>query len=248
MSNATFRVRARVLAFTLIELLVVIAIIAILAALLLPALAKAQQKAHQAACTSNLKQTGLACFLYTQDYSDFLPGPCWSGMFCVYKDNAPSETIAQNPNKYFGALAAYIATYLANPPPSATMAHTSKVMVCPGGWRRIPPGQTFTVPSSVPVLYFSPSSIYADAPGTNNWVFDFPFGRPNTPFAPPRKIGSIPNASAQWAITDADKANVPRGATYYNWLPDEPVHGSIRPALRQYLYFDWHVNSRKTIP
>jgi prepilin-type N-terminal cleavage/methylation domain-containing protein len=52
MSNATVRGRARVLAFTLLELLVVIAIIAILAALLLPALAKAQQKALQAGCTA----------------------------------------------------------------------------------------------------------------------------------------------------------------------------------------------------
>src|ERR1035441_2485759 len=104
-------------AFTLIELLVVIAIIAILAALLLPALAKAQQKANQANCTSNLKQTGLACFLYTQDFTDYLPGPCWSGMFCIYQDTNPRQSIAQYPNKYYGALAAYIATYLASPQP-----------------------------------------------------------------------------------------------------------------------------------
>ena len=61
-------------------------------------------------------------------------------------------------------------------------------------------------------------------------------------------ITSIPRASDQWAITDGDKLNVPTGATYYDWLPNLPVHGSVTPALRQYLYFDWHVASKKTTP
>ena len=56
--------------FTLIELLVVIAIIAILAAILFPVFARAREKARQNACLSNMKQIGLACLQYAQDFDE----------------------------------------------------------------------------------------------------------------------------------------------------------------------------------
>ena len=65
-------------AFTLIELLVVIAIIAILAAMLMPALEQARDSARRVACTSQLKQFGVATYMYSGSFKELVPD-CFDG-------------------------------------------------------------------------------------------------------------------------------------------------------------------------
>jgi prepilin-type N-terminal cleavage/methylation domain-containing protein/prepilin-type processing-associated H-X9-DG protein len=65
--------------FTLIELLVVIAIIAILMAILMPALQRVKEQAREMACRANLRQYGVAQFIYLDDNDGRYPNP-WESL------------------------------------------------------------------------------------------------------------------------------------------------------------------------
>jgi prepilin-type N-terminal cleavage/methylation domain-containing protein len=74
--------------FTLVELLVVVGIIVILVAILLPALIKARQQALLMACSSNLRQIGMAIAQYAQNNRGHWPA--------VYVPNALGVPVPQN--------------------------------------------------------------------------------------------------------------------------------------------------------
>ena len=157
----------------------VIAIIAILAAILFPVFAKAREKARTAFCANNLKQMGIAMWMYMQDYDEmFIPGyicyrpqgsRClggaryWRDLIEPYvKSNPIRECPSFNgpPYQYPGTLRAggYSINFISYGP----TGHT-------------PPASNYGWPYAGGGYFIGASVSQADHPSTTVWVVDYTF-------------------------------------------------------------------------
>jgi prepilin-type N-terminal cleavage/methylation domain-containing protein len=223
--------------FTLIELLVVIAIIAILAALLLPALANAKRKAQQTGCLSNLRQTGLAVQMWVDDNNGFLPPGrenstgLWTGQDVSYNQSSQNKLVY------------WLTTYLGYHAPDAT-TRLAPAMFCPG-YQHYNQNIASTTMSNVVVYCRTVPSAVGLTNANGSTLLD-PFGYPDfngVPGFAAAKLTAVSNLrslSEVWLLVDSDKVAFGT-AGWADDLPDKPVHGSVR----NYIYFDAHVSSKK---
>lgn len=132
-ARSATRLANRPAGFTLVELLVVIGIIALLISILLPSLNQARMQARTIKCLSNLRQIGMACEMYKQQFGYSVPA-----LHTAKGVNYPSDshgTPIPDGYRQWWPTVLFNLNYLTFPQPKTTdeLPVMSGVLFCPEG-------------------------------------------------------------------------------------------------------------------
>ena len=208
--------------FTLIELLVVIAIIAILAALLLPALTAAKNRATRISCLNNLKQMGVAFFLYAGDNVDQLPPAEYTP-----SGNNTATTPWESYDVYeTGSANGVLVNATATPPVNHGIFYSARI---------VPDGKSFYCPG----IDYSSSS-----PGTRRFTYDdnavngaWPAYCIDTAFSARVRSSYMYYPQSTKLANPADPT--PNNATYGYTVATKSTQLSAQRAAMTDLIYDW---------
>jgi len=135
LGNTRYAARA---GFTLIELLVVIAMIAILAGMLLPALSRARERGRLTACTSNLRQLGLAMMLCADDADSRFPKADFSDGLTGLPPALHTNSLRQAIQTYIASTNLFTCPTLRAQPTRLGKYPTDYNYLCVHGWATVP--------------------------------------------------------------------------------------------------------------
>jgi len=253
--------------FTLVELLVVIGIIAVLISILLPALGRARESARAVACSSNMRQIGLAVMLYAGNNKNQLPcvpynttvtydytGASGPGSF-TYK-YGPSSGGAAPLFAYSAAYSAYGLWYDLRP-----YGVTANVSKCPGDVTRW--GSNFSIQGSWSLVWpgYGSAAALAGVKADTNFASSYymPYWVRNgaasvdgmTPLGKPWKLSQLSPSSKKALLVESTPPSTDDGGTSSAYHPyQQSIHrrnGAAivgKPAgLGRSLFADGHVEA-----
>ncbi len=211
-------------AATLTELLVAVALFGILAVLIGLGIGHMKKSSQSAACTSNMRQVGLALAQYSAEDNLRLPGPLWRGQTPYYQTGADGT-----PDMASGNLITFLSPYLnleSLPPGHSARAG---IVSCPawlaGAEKR----------GEIVCLYSTGEHMLADGRTIT------PFGRMGSSgeeSTAPMSMAALDSPAAVPALREFDRKGISVG--FYRTdprVPEAPVHQTVRNVL----YFDGHV-------
>jgi prepilin-type processing-associated H-X9-DG protein len=142
---------------SLTEVIVIVLIVGVLAAILLPALARRRETKNRIACAGNLKQLGMALYLYSQENIGYAPVDDW-GVRHVVDLNYPPVDHTKN-NFMFDADFLF-PEYLNDP----------IVAMCPGD-SRMDPDTTFRLTSDHPIDGTPKGQVHPDCFTDSSYIY-----------------------------------------------------------------------------